>query len=388
MTQCLRRVFLVCAFICLATSSGRAIQPQTWQSQTWVSQASLSLDPAALQRPGRVVGIPAELDIAKGRAAAAGLPTFTRVISARGKSYKFTMVGRDIFASRAKNVTIPVKIIPVRFVFPDGNTFDPNEPTPSCDGGGVPLDLILQSPLFANYDYGDGPRQFYEFVRRIEFWPFTGGGRVNPRYSVRIAPSVLPTLQIMLPTGYVTVAAHCGRIGAIDMPSLKAFLSTQIFPQFSRMGITPSTFALLLFHNVVVTDGDSIDLGFHSAFSTPKGVQTFGVAEYDSSHEDPTIRDISVLSHEIAEWYDDPFVNNFAPPWGHIGQVSDCYPLLEVGDPLSGAPLFEIKMPNGIAYHPQETAYFSWFFAQPQSYGANGFYSSGGTFTSFAEPCN
>jgi len=243
----------------------------------------------------------------------------------------------------------------------------------------------LQSPLFENYDYGDGGRQFYELVRRLEFWPFTGGGRVNPGYSVRLAPSVLATLAIPLPAGYETVAAPCGRIGMIDYASLDVFLRTQIFPQFARVGITPQTFPIFLFSNVVVVAGNSI-LGYHSAFSTSKGIQTYGVAEYDTNQMYPRVMDVSVLSHEIAEWYEDPFINNFTPPWGHIGQVADCYSLLEVGDPLSGS-LFKIPMPNGFTYHPQETAYFSWFFNQPQSYGAFGYYSSGGTFTSPAEPC-
>jgi len=203
---------------------------------------------------------------------------------------------------------------------------------------------------------------------------------------VRLAPSVLPTVSITLPAGYPTVSTPCGRKGIIDLVSLEGFLRSQIFPQFPRVGITPATFPLFFFHNVVVVESGSI-LGYHSAFSTSKGIQTYGVAEYDSTHENPTVRDISVLSHEIAEWYDDPFVSNRTPPWGHIGQVADCYSFLEVGDPFSGSPLFEIPMPNGFLYHPQETAYLSWFFRQSPGYGANGHYSSGGTFTTPAQPC-
>jgi hypothetical protein len=183
------------------------------------------------------------------------------------------------------------------------------------------------------------------------------------------------------------MSARCGRIGLIEVHALEAFLHTQVFPQFARLGITPASFPLFLFTNIVVADDGGFLLGYHSNLSTTKGVQTYGVAEYDTSQEDFTVRDVSVLSHEIAEWYDDPYVNNFTPPWGHIGQVADCYPKLEVGDPFTGAPLFEITMPNGFAYHPQETAYFSWFFAQPQSYGPGGYYSSGRTFTSPAPPC-
>ncbi len=297
------------------------------------------------------------------------------------------MVGSDVFAARARNVAVPVKIIPVRFEFPDGSNFDPTESGPSCTGGGAPLDLTLQSPVFSDYDYGDGDRQFYEFVRRLEFWPFTGGGRVNPGYSVRVSPSVLPTLPVSLPSGYQTVSARCGRFGMVDLHSLEVFLHTQIFPQFARLGITPASFPLFLFTNIVVVDGDNYYLGYHSSLSTSKGVQTYGVAEYDTSQNDSASRDVAVLSHEIAEWYDDPYVNNFTPLWGHTGQVTDCYGKLEVGDPLTGAPLFEIRMPNGVAYHPQETAYFSWFFAQSPGYGSGGYYSSGRTFTSPAPPC-
>lgn len=109
---------------------------------------------------------------------------------------------------------------------------------------------------------------------------------------------------------------------------------------------------------------------------------------YDTSQSSPSSKDVTVLSHEIAEWYDDPLVNNATPLWGHIGQVDGCQGNLEVGDPLTGSPSFEIEMPNGFTYHPQETAFFSWFYNQVSSLGINGSYSSGGTFTSPAELCH
>jgi hypothetical protein len=381
MTTSLRRLFLISLLFAVY---GASPPPFAWSPTAWITAATppILLPPG----PGRVLGIPQQSPVITEKARASGLPTFSRNIILGDKRYTFTLVGRDVFAPRAKNVTITLQIIPISFTFPDGSVFDPTAPGPACSGGGIPLELTLQSPLFQNYNYGDGGRQFYETVRRLEFWPYTGGGRVNPGYSVRLAPVVFNTLQITLPAGYKTVSAPCGRIGMIDYPSLDVFLKTQIFPQFARAGITPQTFPLFLFSNVIVSNGGSL-LGYHSSFSTAKGIQTYGVAEYDTNRADPNTADISVLSHEIAEWYDDPFVNNFVPPWGHIGQVSDCYPLLEVGDPLSWTPPFEIEMPNGFVYHPKETAYFSWFFGQVPGYGANGYYSSGGSFTSPADPC-
>ena len=67
------------------------------------------------------------------------LPSFSSSIVARGKLYKFTMVGSNPFLRNAKKVTIPVQLIPVRFDFPDGTTLDPAAPGPSCAGGGTPL---------------------------------------------------------------------------------------------------------------------------------------------------------------------------------------------------------------------------------------------------------
>jgi hypothetical protein len=47
--------------------------------------------------------------------------------------------------------------------------------------------------------------------------------------------------------------------------------------------------------------------------------------------------DTVILSHELAEWVNDPFVNNPTPAWGNTGQVvGACQNNLEVGDPLTG----------------------------------------------------
>lgn len=110
------------------------------------------------------------------------------------------------------------------------------------------------------------------------------------------------------------------------------------------------------------------------------------MAEIDSSRYFKNVFDVGVLAHELGEWYDDPLVSNATPRWGHVGQVSGCQGNLEVGDPLSGHFL-EVAMPNGLLYHPQELAFFSWFFGQQPSLGFDGWYSMGGTFRTPAAPC-
>ena len=92
------------------------------------------------------------------------------------------------------------------------------------------------------------------------------------------------------------------------------------------------------------------------------------------------------MSHEVAEWMNDPFGNNPTPAWGHTGQVAGCQNNLEVGDPLSGTLAPPIYNPaNKFTYHMQELAFFSWFYGAP-SVGVNGWFSNNDTFTTDAGP--
>ena len=90
-------------------------------------------------------------------------------------------------------------------------------------------------------------------------------------------------------------------------------------------------------------------------------------------------RDISILSHEIAEWVNDPGGFNGTPTWFNPGEVS-CQRNLEVGDALTRTELPLIAEPNCFFYHLQELVFFSWFFRTP-SIGAGGLFSDNGTFT-------
>src|SRR5881398_3245891 len=109
---------------CLLALSALSMRPSHadqdfWPETRW--SKSVATDQIRIPDVTRatVVGIPANVDTTKAHAAA-GLPTFSRYLVVSGVKYTFTLVGRDVFAARAKNVVIPVNIIPVRFVFPDG----------------------------------------------------------------------------------------------------------------------------------------------------------------------------------------------------------------------------------------------------------------------------
>jgi hypothetical protein len=328
-----------------------------------------------------VLGIPSPEPIEK--RGVPGLPTFTRTIVVHRKFYRYTMVGSDPFLARSGRVVIPIQIIPVRLMLNDGTVLDPTVPGPGCAGPGTPLTNTLESPLFTDKDYGEGiSRQYVEENRRMEFWAVT---RSHPGYSVRLAPIVLP--PITLTYDGPSMAMPCGLAGVVPLLSLDALIQTNLIPQLRKQGINPKTFPLFLFINTRFALPQFLAGGYHSVLNSG-GAQTYGVAEYDTTRLDQDIfNDVSLLSHEIAEWYDDPFINNATPPWGDTGQVQhSCQNNLEVGDPLTGTTI-AIQMPNGLTYHPQELAFFSWFFDQVPSLGVNGLYSTGGTFKSPASPC-
>jgi hypothetical protein len=94
--------------------------------------------------------------------------------------------------------------------------------------------------------------------------------------------------------------------------------------------------------------------------------------------------DVEAVSHEAAEWMNDPAFNNKAPSWGNIGQVSGCFGFYEVGDPLTGHTA-SVLMPNGKTYHPQEMAFISWFYRLFPSLGPSGLYSNPGTFKGYSK---
>ncbi len=89
---------------------------------------------------------------------------------------------------------------------------------------------------------------------------------------------------------------------------------------------------------------------------------------------DWALQDIHAVSHEIAEWGDDPFVNNTVEPWlTPTAPQYGCTNVLETGDPVvaigfaMGTNTFEQgPNPNGTQsadgyYHPEDEALLPWF---------------------------
>jgi hypothetical protein len=165
----------------------------------------------------------------------------------------------------------------------------------------------------------------------------------------------------------------------------------------------PTHLPLYLTDNVYLHTGKSIFnccvLGYHGTRAAGAGggsantngnaaVQTFAWASYvrpgfysrPNGGTDWALQDIHAVSHEIAEWADDPFVNNWVEPWlTPTAPQYGCTNVLETGDPVVGIGFAKgtntfAQGPNPDStqsadgyYHPEDEALLPWFMRLPSN---------------------
>ncbi len=330
-----------------------------------------------------------------------------------GKTYNGTMVGRSPFFHGARTTNVNTILVPVTVTIVDRQknktTFDPNQTDSACLPNGTlsPVALVQQSPILTstNFDMNgvtEEDSQYVDAFQRANF--FNEISQTGNRYHTKL--NLLKTVPISItvsaPSGLVLDTSPfggCEPIAIVNVNAIQKVAEKTLIPKLKSQGVGPTNFPIFLFYNVVMNDGPPTDppnkncciLGFHSGIGSASKPQLYSVADYDStgifiSDGSPTTLDTQVLSHEIAELYDDPLVSNPTPSWGNVGQVTGCQANLEVGDPLSGTAFPSVTMTNGVTYDLQELAFFSWFFGGP-SIGAGSIFSNHGTFVSDAGPC-
>lgn len=317
-----------------------------------------------------------------------------------GKTYMGTMVGRSPFANGHRVTTIPTVIIPVILTFQDtGTVFDPTAPDSCSPNGNSVENLVLQSPLFKSVSFtmngvNVGNTQYLDAFQRANFFTKVGGTPYHTLFSTS-PPIVAVSVSIPAADG-ITSFGTCGPVGLLDQIVWDNFVQATLIPGLASRGVNPANFPQMLFDSVAMYLNHNPNLccalGYHNHFQNAGVFQTYSVNMYDTSGAFGG--DTSVMSHEIAEWLDDPNTGNPVPAWGAEGQVTagNCQNNLEVGDPLSpgfGTPThpFSVLAANGVTYTLQELAFYSWFLGTSPSLGAGGGFSDNGTFHGHAKPC-
>ena len=331
----------------------------------------------------------------QGQAAANSVPMFSNVFRDNtGTVWPVTMVGADPSIAGAGTTNVPVVIIPLRVNFATASI---SPSAVGCVDTVSVLTRVVNSPLFnMNITWLEGNTnvgvtQFTDGFQRANFWNYVT--TISPNYHVLLNPiQVTPEAFLNVPAnlgGVIGNACPNHPIGRVAIGYIDSFVRSLI----SSLNIPPSTFTLVVTYNVgEVPNGGGLFIGYHTAVSNANGTWTYAIGSYtDPNSLGLPVNDVSVLSHELGEWMDDPLGNNAVPQWGNIGQVTGCPlppppSLLEVGDPLTGHNS-TVFMNDGTTYTVQDLAFLVWFARQNPSLAVNGWYTTRNTYTGPSIPC-
>ena len=337
-----------------------------------------------------------------------------------GVTYGYNMVGANpnTCSGTACSTTITADVTPLNVVV-DGLTFSGSQvvtPTldspvfslndygstthASVDGGVAPLPDPIEGPggVLSQGDAGN-LLQLEDATMRAQFNQ-TG----SSSYHLMLSPAVHPAVTIVVPSGKGTLL-QSGR-GVVFADVNIQWWSTQIQSLNNSLAYNdPTHLSIYLTQDVVnfigTNPGNCCVIGFHGAAEVPshtdngpqngKGnepVQTYGWASYTSpgffarpnGGRDWALQDIHALSHEISEWADDPFINNYVQPWlTPTAPQYGCSNLMETGDPVvaigfaMGTNSYnQGQNPNGTQsadgfYHPEDEVFLPWFMRLPSS---------------------
>jgi hypothetical protein len=317
------------------------------------------------------------------------VPTFTNTIKSPldGRTYSFTVMGSDP-TKKAKKTTVQYRPIAIRWHFPNNVVIDPT--LPGCNDTKPVMTRFFDGPMFTSVpNTSNGvtlpTTQTTDAFQIAEFWSYVHG----KDYHVVLSSTQKKILVVdeTAPSGSTVQTGGCSGsghdLGEIPIDGYDNILSALALKYTDSAAVLP----VMLSYNIVETEGGCCIIGYHSVVTHNGEPQPYATGAYT----DPGIfgagdQDIWAWQHEMGETFNDPYTNNGTPAWGHIGQVGGCQNNFEVGDPLTGTNYALTE--NGFTYHPQELAYFSWFYRQSPSVGTGGKYSYKGTFTSAQGACS
>ncbi len=299
-----------------------------------------------------------------------------------GVTYGYNMVGNaDPRSGTAGTTTIGVDIIPLDLHFAANGGYSLN--------GADAVGLTVASPMFQNADYasagvsaGNTAVQYEDAVMRSQFNQTGTNG-----YHLKLgAPVVWPTIRIDVPKnqGSAFINSRSVVFGEADI----TWFSSRIQNLLGSLNLDPTRLPIFLTDNVMLYFANDVSqccvIGYHGAnkasgFGSGNTggngngkVLTFAYAGYNrpgtfNPVSSPFVTDIHALSHEVAEWGDDPFVNNIVNPWlTPTAPQYGCTAFLETGDPVVGIGFHLPGNPDARArsdgtWHPEDEVFLPWF---------------------------
>jgi hypothetical protein len=372
-----------------ASGDAQAVSPQAIHSvPTVLVDADLGNDAGAIKgNPGGVAGV-------------ISVPNFTRSFTFNGKTFPYTMMGND--PSLGHITTVPTKIVAVSL-----NLLNPDGTTLAVVDAGEFENPTLQSPNFQRfkYEHSTEPVQFADAVQRAEFFSNIPS---NPNWHTELTPTVVDRITITVPK-FVTVISRGVPVQALNYLSglspdghrfvlmLNLFFNQQlgiiVNNEIDASNFTTNDVNFTLFPNTFLYSfnrtnpgqrGSCCTLGFHTYFTDGGTPESRWVVNY-ASWISPGLfgagfEDVTAISHEISETFNDPFVNNITPVWQFPGEPGVCQGNLETGDPVEvlAHATFPVTLKHDgvpFTYHPQTEALLQWFAQTTPSDALHGAYS-------------
>jgi hypothetical protein len=347
--------------------------------------------------------------------------TFTYTDPTNGVTYPITMVGTDPRAGNG-DTTVNSVIIPLKINIVAGNQntsilndlgyagFTASPLTHTFDGSRRVGD-VLNSPIFQNAqhpaDMGGDNAQAGDAFMRAQF------DKIGTSYHVRLNNvKTFATQTINVPANkglaYQRPVGKWRTDHGLPTETVagivqSGWFSSRLQELTGSLKVDATTVPIFLTDNVMLYGFNYLDcctIGYHgagmpvgrgagsangngnnpvqtfiySAWTTP-GTYSGFLADYLNparTYPAPTrgIADIHALSHEVAEWLDDPYVNNAVQPWlTPTAPQYGCTGVLETGDPVVGVwyPLSgnTAGARDGYNYygefHPEDEVNAQWF---------------------------
>ena len=286
-----------------------------------------------------------------------------------GKTITFTMVGTDPSKTNV-TTTLPVVLVPLKLVYGASNgnkTFDPMKD--KFPNGQTVVQMILGSPLFqSTVDFVQGgtnvgKTQYEDAFQRANFW----GKSVshNTKYHVLFGkPTVLPeqTIKVTPSQGKVVInpTSGSGFVGEFQLSTLDPLLQSYMH-KFKQ--VQPNTLALFITYDIYGINGSVCCYGgYHSNLGGPPNSQTYSWSTIIDQNARNFAQDVGALSHELGEWYDNPFFGTNSVNCHDNSQ-------LEVGDPIENDAnygLFPYTV-GSFTYHLQSLVFLDYFGAPPST---------------------
>jgi hypothetical protein len=318
-----------------------------------------------------------------------------------GKVFPYVMIGNDPLVGGTTTIPAKITTVSLQLLNADGSVFKVVSFNPFEN-------LTLDSPVFEKTLYGDGRTQFTDAIQRAEFF-----NTMKQNWHTDLDPSIVNRVTIPIPR-FVNVRLADGTVKSVQnyfvgtAPNGDTFIelldlffdsifSNAVVNDINggndttdafNMQLYPDTFLFSINSQGNRFNGDCCVLGFHTFFNdTTVSPQPRWIVAF-ASWISPGLfgagfEDITGLSHEVSEAYNDPFGNTAVPSWQFPGQPASstvCQGNLETGDPVEVLPDATVAIPlreNGkiFTFHPQTEALLQWFSQGPASNAIDGAFS-------------